>query len=128
MAQQTIAVGTSANDGTGDTLRAAFQKANANFTELYGGSSDAELAAIELVGDRIDQEGHVVVDQRDPHEAAGGAFAQRLDRDTGLAGLARIGGAAKERGGGSDRRLIKSLALAGQGALCQDAFQRRANS
>lgn len=36
MSQQTIGVGTSANDGTGDALRTAFQKTNANFTELYG--------------------------------------------------------------------------------------------
>lgn len=35
-AQQTINVGTTANDGTGDTARVAFQKVNANFTELYG--------------------------------------------------------------------------------------------
>lgn len=35
MAQQTINVGTSPNDGTGDPLRVAFQKINANFTELY---------------------------------------------------------------------------------------------
>jgi len=89
---------------------------------------DADVGRRERGGDRIDQEGHVVIDQRDPHEAAGGAFAQRLDRDTGLAGLARIGGATEEGRGGGDGRLIKSLALAGQGALCQDAFQRRANS
>jgi len=35
MAQQTIGVGTTANDGTGDTLRSAFTKINSNFTELY---------------------------------------------------------------------------------------------
>ena len=35
MAKQIINVGTSANDGTGDTLRASQVKANANFTELY---------------------------------------------------------------------------------------------
>ena len=35
MAKQTINVGTNANDGTGDTIRSAFQKSNANFTELY---------------------------------------------------------------------------------------------
>lgn len=34
-AQQTVNVGTSANDGTGDPLRTAFQKVNGNFTELY---------------------------------------------------------------------------------------------
>jgi hypothetical protein len=35
MAKQTINVGTSPNDRKGDSLRAAFQKVNANFTELY---------------------------------------------------------------------------------------------
>ena len=36
MAQQTISTGTSANDGTGDTLRSAGTKINQNFTEVYG--------------------------------------------------------------------------------------------
>lgn len=35
MAQQTINVGTSPNDGTGTPLRTAFQYTNSNFTELY---------------------------------------------------------------------------------------------
>jgi hypothetical protein len=35
MAQQTIILGTVADDGTGDTLRAGGTKINANFTELY---------------------------------------------------------------------------------------------
>jgi len=35
MTKQTIRVGASANDKTGDTIRAAFVKVNANFTELY---------------------------------------------------------------------------------------------
>ena len=35
MAQQTLNVGTNANDGTGDTLRVAMQKVNDMFTELY---------------------------------------------------------------------------------------------
>jgi hypothetical protein len=39
MAQQTINIGTTANDGTGDPLRSAFDKVNDNFTELY--SDDA---------------------------------------------------------------------------------------
>ncbi len=37
MAKQTIQVGSVANDGTGDKLRAAFTKVNANFDELYDG-------------------------------------------------------------------------------------------
>ena len=35
MAQQTLNIGSNANDGTGDTLRAAMEKVNTNFTELY---------------------------------------------------------------------------------------------
>ena len=35
MAKQIINIGASANDGTGDPLRNAFDKANDNFTEVY---------------------------------------------------------------------------------------------
>lgn len=35
MAKQVIDIGSTANDGTGDTLRDAMTKANSNFTELY---------------------------------------------------------------------------------------------
>jgi len=38
MAQQTINIGTVANDGTGDPLRTAFDKSNDNFTDLYNGA------------------------------------------------------------------------------------------
>jgi hypothetical protein len=38
MAKQTINVGTTANDKSGDSLRSAFIKINANFTELYTSS------------------------------------------------------------------------------------------
>jgi len=44
MSQQVIAVGTVANDGTGDPARTAFQKCNSNFTELY--ASDAAKAPL----------------------------------------------------------------------------------
>lgn len=37
MAQQTIGIGSAANDGTGDPLRTAFDKCNNNFGEVYGG-------------------------------------------------------------------------------------------
>lgn len=40
MAKQTINVGTTANDGTGDTLRASFVKVNDNFTEVYDGKQN----------------------------------------------------------------------------------------
>lgn len=50
MAQQIINIGTTANDGTGDPLRTAFDKCNDNFTELYstgggGGISGSTGAA-----------------------------------------------------------------------------------
>ena len=35
MAKQTVNIGASANDGTGDTIREAFNKVNDNFTEVY---------------------------------------------------------------------------------------------
>ena len=40
MSQEIINVGTSANDGTGDSLRNAFIKTNNNFTEVYSGKED----------------------------------------------------------------------------------------
>lgn len=40
MAKQTINLGATANDGTGDPLRTAFEKSNDNFTELYNQDSD----------------------------------------------------------------------------------------
>ena len=43
MTKQVINVGTSANDKKGDSLRAAFQKVNSNFNELY-----TELAGFGL--------------------------------------------------------------------------------
>jgi hypothetical protein len=55
MTKQTINVGTAANDKKGDSLRAAFQKVNANFTELYtvlGINADGTLSlgAFEFTG------------------------------------------------------------------------------
>lgn len=47
MARQTINVGTAANDGTGDTLRAASQKINSNFIELYNDLGIVQPAYIQ---------------------------------------------------------------------------------
>lgn len=44
MAYQPVGVGTVANDGTGDTLRAGGVKINANFVELYAAIYTDELA------------------------------------------------------------------------------------
>jgi hypothetical protein len=53
MAQQTIGIGTTANDGTGDPLRSAFDKSNDNFTELYG-KPDLSLATNTLTLTKAD--------------------------------------------------------------------------
>lgn len=47
MAKQTIGIGTTPNDGTGDPLRTAFDKANDNFDELY--TAVATIPAAEPV-------------------------------------------------------------------------------
>ena len=54
MAKQVINVGTSANDGTGDKIRVAFQKTNANFTELYDGKIDSVVAGTNVTVDNTD--------------------------------------------------------------------------
>ena len=45
MAIQTINIGTVANDGTGDDLREAFVKVNANFAELAARNPEATTGA-----------------------------------------------------------------------------------
>ena len=46
MAKQGINIGTTANDGTGDTVRSAFDKSNDNFTELYTGAGGVVDGAV----------------------------------------------------------------------------------
>jgi len=55
MAKQTVNIGTTSNDRTGDSLRSAFNKINANFTELYtelgiNDDADLNLGAFEFAG------------------------------------------------------------------------------
>jgi hypothetical protein len=46
MAKQTINIGTSANDSTGDPLRTAFGKANSNITEIYNALGDGSAITL----------------------------------------------------------------------------------
>jgi hypothetical protein len=55
MAQQTINIGTVANDGTGDPLRSAFDKVNDNFTELYADDAGDVNSVSAGVGISVDQ-------------------------------------------------------------------------
>ena len=60
MTRQNISIGSAANDGTGDTLRGAGQKINANFVELYqrlGGDSDTLSTGISFTNNSIVFEG-----------------------------------------------------------------------
>ena len=53
MAQQTINIGTTANDGTGDPLRTAFDKANDNFNEIYAN----DFVTASRIADNIQLDG-----------------------------------------------------------------------
>lgn len=57
MAQQTINIGTAPNDGTGDPIRTAFDKANQNFTELYGASALGQQTVIRLPTSLLPEDG-----------------------------------------------------------------------
>lgn len=60
MSRQNINIGAAANDGTGDTLRAAGQKINQNFAELYekfGGDSGYTTTLIAIDGENVVFEG-----------------------------------------------------------------------
>ena len=67
MAQQSINIGSAANDGTGDPLRTAFDKINDNFTELYGSTAEAndllEDSTPQLGGD-LDVNGRRITSAR----------------------------------------------------------------
>lgn len=69
MAKQTINVGTTANDKKGDSLRAAFQKVNTNFTELYTAlgldSGGLNLGAFTFTGSTLSTSDStaIVIDQ-----------------------------------------------------------------
>jgi hypothetical protein len=53
MSKQTINVGTNQDDGTGDSLRAAFVKVNDNFTEVYNELGGVALSNISMSGRTI---------------------------------------------------------------------------
>jgi len=53
MAKQTVNLGSSANDGTGDPLRTAFDKINDNFDELYLYSTASGGNNITITGNTI---------------------------------------------------------------------------
>jgi hypothetical protein len=68
MAKQTINIGTTANDGTGDPLRTAFDKVNSNFTELYADDAGDVNSVNAGTGISVDQTtGAVTVTNSSPN-------------------------------------------------------------
>jgi len=101
MAKQNINVGTTANDKKGDSLRAAFQKVNANFTELYtalGLNSDGtlNLGAFEFAGSTLSTTDStaIVIDQAvtvsSDLTVDGDIVASNIKRVTSTAGLKQV--------------------------------------
>ena len=65
MAKQTVNLGSSANDGTGDPLRSAFDKINDNFDELYLYSTATTGNNITITGNTIatdNTNGNIILD------------------------------------------------------------------
>ena len=80
MTRQTIATGSAANDGTGDTLRQAAQKINENFAEIYqkfGGDNDVLSSQISIEDSAISFEG-AIADDYETRLAAQNPTADRL--------------------------------------------------
>lgn len=62
MTKQVINIGTTENDRKGDSLRAAFQKTNANFTELYDRAVNTDAQTLTLTDDTLSISGGNSVD------------------------------------------------------------------
>jgi acyl-CoA thioesterase len=101
MAKQNINVGTAANDKKGDSLRAAFQKVNANFTELYtalGLINDVTLSlgAFEFTGSVMTTTDStaIVIDQAvtvsSDLTVGGDILASNIKQVTSTAGLKQV--------------------------------------
>ena len=67
MAKQTVNLGSSANDGTGDPLRTAFDKINDNFDELYPYRAGPSGNNITITANTIasdDTNGNIIIDPK----------------------------------------------------------------
>lgn len=100
MAKQSINVGITANDKKGDSLRAAFQKVNSNFTELYTAlgldSGGLNLGAFEFAGSVMSttDSSAIVIDQAvtvsSDFAVGGGIVASNITQVTSTAGLKQV--------------------------------------
>ena len=90
MAKQTVNIGTTANDGTGDPLRTAFTKLNQNFDEVYGNNfvttnliaADA-VDGTKIADDSIDSEHYVDGSIDTAHFSLTAAINVNVDQNSG---------------------------------------------
>ena len=75
---------------------------------------DGELARRDGIGDRVDEEWHVVVDDPDPHPPIAGVAADRLDLQRKLTGPALGSDAGEEFRGLPLRVPAQSMGFTGQ--------------
>jgi len=140
MAKQIINIGASANDGTGDPLRNAFDKTNDNFNELYLalGSSQNATSLFDINGnfDMGNNKSHKIsfyyatealllaVDASDYHGCVGHAH------DTGYlyyahggtwVKLAKYDDLGSGGGGGSSANTFGTIAISGQNSVVADS-------
>ena len=88
MARHNINIGTTANDGTGDPLRTAFDKINDNFLELYGSDGDANT----LQGN-LDINGWNIISTRSDEDIRiipAGAGTVELENSTNITGALTV--------------------------------------
>lgn len=99
MTKQAINVGTTANDKKGDSLRAAFQKVNANFTELYeavGLAATGQDTTLTFVGSTLstDDSSGIVIDRATTVSSNlsvnGDIVASNIRQVTSTAGLRQV--------------------------------------
>ena len=115
MAKQAINIGSSANDGTGDPLRTAFDKINDNFDELYGATSEAndllEDSSPQL-GGNLDVNGQKIVTARSNENIVldpAGTGTVESNANTNVTGILTVSGTQTFTGATT---LSTSLALA----------------
>lgn len=112
MAKQTIGIGTSANDGTGDALRVAFDKTNDNFDEIYADDfvTTARIADDAITEAHLDATNAAVDNYVLSYDSASSGFTwvQQYDGDItgitagdGLTGDATSGDASLAVGAGT---------------------------
>jgi hypothetical protein len=115
MAKQTINIGTTANDGTGDPLRTAFDKINDNFNELYGATAEAndliEDSSPQL-GGNLDLNGQKIITARSNEDIVldpAGTGTIELQANSNVTGTFSVSGATTLTGAAT---LSTSLTLA----------------